>query len=191
MQKPFVGRAKIREQDTVLEITVSRRKNLFFIFGALFSIAIFGFFAALPFYQTPTMPVSSTSRVVTPVSFQYVLIISSIFGVITLFYLNGFLIYLINAETVSFSDDLIHLTELKFIFKTEREYTRVHISRLRSLQIPESDQSISAAPSLAFDYGAKTIRFGRGIDEAEATQILERVIAKFPQYRSSSAVGIS
>ena len=42
----------------------------------------------------------------------------------------------------------------------------------------------TGAPSLAFDYGAKTIRFGRGIDEAEATQLLERIIAKFPQYQT-------
>ncbi len=39
--------------------------------------------------------------------------------------------------------------------------------------------------TLAFDYGAKTFRFGAGIDEAEAKQIVAEIQNKFPQYRSS------
>jgi hypothetical protein len=35
---------------------------------------------------------------------------------------------------------------------------------------------------IAFDYGAKTIHFGAGIDEAEAKQILAEIGRRFPQY---------
>lgn len=35
---------------------------------------------------------------------------------------------------------------------------------------------------IAFDYGAKTIRFGNGVDEAEAQQILAEICRRFPQY---------
>lgn len=37
---------------------------------------------------------------------------------------------------------------------------------------------------IAFDYGAKTMTFGIGIDEAEAKQILLKIQQRYPQYRS-------
>lgn len=37
---------------------------------------------------------------------------------------------------------------------------------------------------IAFDYGAKTYRFGRDIEEAEAKDILETITARFPQYKT-------
>jgi hypothetical protein len=36
---------------------------------------------------------------------------------------------------------------------------------------------------LSFDYGAKTIRFGNNIEEAEAKQIVSLIQQRFPQYR--------
>jgi hypothetical protein len=42
---------------------------------------------------------------------------------------------------------------------------------------------------IAFDYGAKTFRFGSGIDEAEAKQILSAIQQRFPEYNSKSAAG--
>jgi hypothetical protein len=38
--------------------------------------------------------------------------------------------------------------------------------------------------SLAFDYGARTFRFGTSIDEAEAKQIVAEIQQKFPQYKN-------
>jgi hypothetical protein len=38
--------------------------------------------------------------------------------------------------------------------------------------------------SLAFDYGARTFRFGGGVDEAEAKQILAEIQQKYPQYKN-------
>ena len=35
---------------------------------------------------------------------------------------------------------------------------------------------------IAFDYGAKTYRFGDGVDEAEAKQIVKLIQKQFPQY---------
>ena len=40
---------------------------------------------------------------------------------------------------------------------------------------------------LAFDYGAQTFRFGAGVDDAEARRILEKITARFPQYRTRAA----
>jgi hypothetical protein len=39
--------------------------------------------------------------------------------------------------------------------------------------------------SIAFDYGARTFRFGSGADEAEAKQILSLIWERFPQYRNT------
>lgn len=36
---------------------------------------------------------------------------------------------------------------------------------------------------IAFDYGAKTIRFGGGIDEAEARLIVETIVQRFHRYQ--------
>jgi hypothetical protein len=38
----------------------------------------------------------------------------------------------------------------------------------------------SRSGSLAFDYGAKTIRFGSGVDAAEAKYILSKIVAAKP-----------
>lgn len=37
--------------------------------------------------------------------------------------------------------------------------------------------------SIAFDYGARTMNFGSGLDEAEALAILTEIRKKFPRYR--------
>jgi hypothetical protein len=34
--------------------------------------------------------------------------------------------------------------------------------------------------TIAFDYGAKTFRFGGGVDEAEASQLIERLKSRYP-----------
>ena len=38
--------------------------------------------------------------------------------------------------------------------------------------------------SIAFDYGAKTFRYGSGVDEAEAKNIVRAILERFPQYQT-------
>jgi hypothetical protein len=38
--------------------------------------------------------------------------------------------------------------------------------------------------SIAFDYGAKTFRYGSGVDEAEAKGIIKAIHERFPQYQA-------
>jgi hypothetical protein len=35
---------------------------------------------------------------------------------------------------------------------------------------------------IAFDYGARTFHFASGIDEAEAKQILQKIVTRYPRY---------
>lgn len=41
--------------------------------------------------------------------------------------------------------------------------------------------------SIAFDYGCKTVRFGAGVDEAEARIILETIINRLPRLSNATA----
>ena len=184
-----VSHAKVREESDALEIIILRRKSWFMILGAVFSILFWGFFAISFFQGTPAVPISRGSDVYRPIDSQSSLLIGSFFGIIALFYVYFILAIVFGVETVRVSRNSVLITARILFFETKREYTYLHTSRLRNLQISEGSYSSGSTPSLAFDYGSRTIRFGRGIDEAEAAQILERVVTKFPQYRSNSAIG--
>jgi hypothetical protein len=92
-------------------------------------------------------------------------------------------------EILEFKNNVISIKQKILSFEQSRDYDPQHIWRLRTVAIPAASifnnhhywgQNMQ---SLAFDYGARTIRFGSGIDEAEAAQILELIQQKFPQYR--------
>jgi hypothetical protein len=57
-----------------------------------------------------------------------------------------------------------------------KEYLMKHIKNLRTWPALRW----SGGGALAFDYGAKTVRFAAGIDDAEARQILERLKQSLP-----------
>jgi hypothetical protein len=57
-----------------------------------------------------------------------------------------------------------------------KEYPMEHIKNLRTWPALRW----SGGGALAFDYGAKTVRFAAGIDDAEARQILERLKDSLP-----------
>jgi hypothetical protein len=110
--------------------------------------------------------------------------------------LYTFLWQLTGKENIEVSYDLIKIQRALFGLGRTREYAATHIKNLRVTPWG-ADQNIfgrSRASSvwgisgglLAFDYGAKTFRFGAGVDEAEAKQILEEIVARFPQYRVPS-----
>ena len=71
-----------------------------------------------------------------------------------------------------------------------KEYLAKHISALRVSpnQPAHSDRSMFwefwgfGMGTLAFDYGAKTFRFGIRLDEAEARQIFNQIQLHFPKY---------
>jgi hypothetical protein len=66
---------------------------------------------------------------------------------------------------------------------------RYDVLQVRNLRVVPFDSSLWSRNSsggmrggpLAFDYGAKTVRFGAGIDEAEARMILDSIRTRFPE----------
>ncbi len=73
-------------------------------------------------------------------------------------------------------------------FSRPKEYGAQYMRNLRvtpTVNIPwgwgmRTDFWGGGAGKLAFDYGAKTVNFGSGIDEAEAAQLLARIQKRFP-----------
>jgi hypothetical protein len=61
-------------------------------------------------------------------------------------------------------------------------------TEVRRLRVAPLAQPIRGIPLpsfhglIAFDYGSRTVRFGAGIDEAEAFDLVKRVTGRFPQF---------
>ena len=112
---------------------------------------------------------------------------------------GGFAIYtflwqLVGKEYIEVSYDRIIIKRAIFGFEPTKEYLASHIKNLRVAPFTILRNTIDdwfrprgfwRAPSgfIAFDYGSKTFRFGDGVDEAEAKQILEKIVTRFSQYR--------
>jgi hypothetical protein len=82
-------------------------------------------------------------------------------------------------------------TKRLWLERTEKfDAEQIGLLRLVPVTVPRwVGVLLGGQPSLAFDAGAQTVRFGRGLDEAEARLTFERILEKFPAYRSSVAVG--
>jgi hypothetical protein len=94
----------------------------------------------------------------------------------------------------AFGREVIELDGRALIIRREpiglpprKEYDLLQVRNLRVVPFDgslwsnrDSYGGIRGGP-LAFDYGAETVRFGTGIDEAEARMILESVRTRFPE----------
>jgi hypothetical protein len=101
-------------------------------------------------------------------------------------------------EVIEVSHDSIKIQRAMFGIGRTKEYLASYVKNLRIAPIAMMDKRIlewsRAIPfgpshgSLAFDYGAQTVQFGGGADEAEAKQILDKIVARFPQYREYNRI---
>jgi hypothetical protein len=62
-----------------------------------------------------------------------------------------------------------------------RGYDLGNVRRLRASATVRASNDFSNSGALAFDYGAQTIRIGTGIDEAEASMLIDVIARRFPQ----------
>jgi len=104
---------------------------------------------------------------------------------------------IVGKEDIEITAQSIKISRVVPVLHSQKEYLASYIKELRvsssnlNLNPPMMSWTYSyyypwhhnAIGSLAFDYGAKTFRFGMSIDEAEAKQILAEIQQKFPQYR--------
>ena len=110
------------------------------------------------------------------------------------FALYGFFWQLVGKEIVTVSYEGIITQRAVLRLGRKKEYLATHIKELRVSPLAPYPSMFGwnrmgqlwgmTGGLLAFDYGAQTFRFGAGVDEAEAKQILEKITARFPQYRA-------
>jgi len=96
-------------------------------------------------------------------------------------------------ERIEVSYESIKVQRAVFGLGRVKEYLAAHVKGLRVAPPLDSNNQLGRLRSLgmlgasggvlAFDYGAETSHFGEGIDEAEAKQILEKILVRFPNYR--------
>lgn len=114
------------------------------------------------------------------------------------FAIYTFLWQLMGKEIVEVSYETIKIQRAVAGLGRKREYLATYIKDLRVSPLAADSNypfGWSRASNfyglsgglLAFDYGAKTFRFGSGVDEAEAKQILEKIVSRFPQFRARNA----
>jgi hypothetical protein len=105
---------------------------------------------------------------------------------------GGFAIYIwlwniAGKERITINNLSLTVKRELFSYGREKEYEITHISNLRVSAQPFNPFNFSASLQfwgvgggvLAFDYGARTYRFGGGVDEAEANHIIERIKSQY------------
>lgn len=200
--KPPKERCKIEESVASLKISIPARKNYFMLFflgfwligwafgevivSGMLLAGIFGLFARSSLFDGAGAAGFSGGG----------LFLLAWLGGWTLgggFALYAFFWQLAGKEMIEVSYDSIKIRRAIFGYGKTKEYMAAHIKDLRispaalgsnmlGWSLASSFWGISGG-LFAFDYGAKTFRFGIGVDEAEAKQILEKILARFPQYR--------
>ena len=70
-----------------------------------------------------------------------------------------------------------------------REYALADVQRLRASEKgpPGTNLAIGLTPRILFDYGAKTVKLGHGVDWAEAHQLVEEICRSYPRLAAKSA----
>jgi hypothetical protein len=201
-------RHHMQEEGASLKITIPSRKNYFIIFflgfwltfwafGEIMALGIvFGGILQLLFNTSGVLPEIGAGGLAGLLGG----------GVFMLVWLSGwtvgggfvfytFLWQLTGKENIEISHDIIKIQNAIFRFGRTKEYAAKHIKDLRvSPAVVDNFHPFGWSRAsfvwgrpnglLAFDYGAKTFRFGGGIDEAEAKQILEKIAGRFPQFRT-------
>jgi hypothetical protein len=200
--QPPKERHSIQDEGTSLRVTVPSRRNYFTMFFLGFWLAGWAFGEIMVggiliagitklLFNTPELDKFGVA------GFPWVgLFLLVWLGGWTLgggFALYNFLWQLAGKENIEISNDSIRIQRAIFGLGRTKEYLTNYIKNLR-VSPGVMDNNMFGWPRtssfwansggyLAFDYGSQTFRFGGGIDEAEARQILEKIIGRFPQFR--------
>ena len=193
--KPPTAIHTISKRDDTLEIIIPTTKKwlqitflsfwlIFWVFGEL---AVLGIFIASTF-QGLSAGLAQAATSGPPALFLLIWLIGWTIG--GSFALYAWLWQLAGKEKILVNNEGFIISRQVLKFSRSKEYLHAHITSLRVS--PESFNPFDWSKSmrfwgigggvLAFDYGAKTFRFGNGIDEAEAKQIFNEIQLLFPKY---------
>ncbi len=95
-------------------------------------------------------------------------------------------------EIIQATPNSLTVSQRLLSYDRSKEYGAEHIRNLRVSAPPAARGrfdtwtrrafKVPANGMIAFDYGAKTFRFGLDLDEAEAEQIVATILRRFPRY---------
>ncbi len=192
--EPPAGRSTVEDLGTLLRISIPSRKQRFMmVFWALWLCGwLFGEVSAAGLLFQIVLPSEGPASVGAPGGFiAFWLLLWTLGGAYATYILAW---QLAGKEVVEASSDILAIRRTALGLGRPQEYASEHIARLRpdiALGAPASGWYVLSywGPQgrnrgrLAFDYGARTVHFAGGVDEAEARQILEILLNRFPAYR--------
>jgi len=191
--KPPAPRHTSEDLGNKLIISIPSLKTWFLTIYLGFCIIIWAIFELL----IPGAFLFNRNSVDTPpvlfLVFSFILL--TVFG---LFLIYNFAWQVTGKELIEVTTEFIIIRRVNLGLSSPKEYSSNFIKELRvsssnmNLNHPMLIWSYSYyypwhphnMGSLAFDYGARTFRFGGGVDEAEAKQILAEIQQKYPQYKN-------
>jgi hypothetical protein len=152
-------------------------KTVFLYFLYLLSFA--GFYGEVPHNTDSIVNIMSTIGAL--------IIIFLGFLLIELWAVYSLLWRFVGKEIITASKDVFVITRKLFGWKRYKAYKTSDISALRisrptdyrSEMLSEFRRMFGGAGTIAFDYGAKSFRFGAGLDEAEGRQIIKKIQTHF------------
>lgn len=181
--KPANPKAIIQETPNGLQIVIPSRKNMFIII--FLSIWLAGWFCGgLSAFAAILNDKSLSGENLFMIGW---LIIWMVIGTSALYI---WLWNLLGKEVVVINNSGLVIKHEIFGYGRKKEYESMYIKNIRVSPQPFNLFNFSSGLQawgigggfIAFDYGAKTYRFGASIDEAEAYQIVERIKKRFPIY---------
>jgi hypothetical protein len=195
--QPPAARYTIERTGMSLVLTVPSRKNwIQIIFVGIWSmvwlLVTLGVFGGILFRLLGSVvtqaPAGITLALLGPGLFFLVWSALWLFG--GLFAIYNLLWQLVGREIIEFNPEAISVMRKTFILEPPKMYDGVHVKELRvSLYAPQMSWWYGANRSfwsrnygtLAFDYGAKTVRFG-DMEEAEAKMALAEILRDYPDF---------
>lgn len=174
--KPSKARATVSANPKGLEVIIPSRKNIFLIlFLAAWLVAW-----AVAEVMVPTTFFKG-DKPAGPVIFSVAWFVAWTIG-------GAFAIYvwlwnIAGKERITIDNLSLTIKRELFGYGREKEYEMSHIANLRVSPQPFNPFSFSASLQfwgigggvLAFDYGSRTYRFGSGVEEAEANQLIGKI----------------
>lgn len=205
VMKPYSPRSTIQDVGSSMIITIPYRKEWFTITMTAFGLAtwligeimIMGFgamilFGALLGWGSEGGAAEGFAALIVAVVVSGSLFLMWSFGglVSILVLLRQFT----GVERIEVDAQTITLRHLVLNLSRPKVYLAEHIKALRTASSPFSSSWWLwssrmyylgwAWGIITFDYGARTIHFGSGVDEAEAKDIIKAIQERFPQYRT-------
>lgn len=196
--KPPSPRHTVQELENGIRVTLPSKKNAFRLVWFGLWLLVWGYMAGSIFYVWAVLIGVATGLLGDTSSDSNPAVLMSIVCIlpflIALLGVGGVVIYsflwqIVGKEIIEANANLMTLTRQIFGWKKSGEYSSEMVRDLRvNPQQPSAFAPIRSFQKLvgqdgliAFDYGAKTFRFGLEIDEAEAKQIVSVLQQRLPQ----------